>query len=443
MEWEEIAPGHWCRQLDGIESFFHSMSSVATPTGIAHAMVSVGATLPKEVDCSIASLQKAWKSLRYHHPRIASAARNGNLYYKVPDDSEMAEWLSKTLIIDHCAVSSLDVLATLKSSETGVLVFLPRTREIFFQISHDHIDGVGAIMFLPLLLSALKNPSADVTFGDEYTNLSDSLSHVLDQNPSSPPSELQAKGAHSLAQHFESTPSSLSLGSKAAPRSSFAVRLKRLEFSPAETDQVRKRAHCHGITVTHACHSSVIQALYHLSDGATGTYKSLIFVSLRRRLRQRSGHEQSPVSVHMSAIPVVLPACWRGFGPLAQSLKYVYTKCSGERHQAAWHKSMYPLLSQALESAGDPQVQVSSLGVVDDHLGHDVDDFWVGGGSATADLTTYVWTFKGRLTLAVWYNDAFYEEAVVELFLQTAKSMLVAGLGLSTGAAVEGGSREL
>ena len=448
MEWEEIAPGHWSRRLDSIESFFHSMSSVVSPTGITHAMVSVGATLPQKVDCSLGNLQKTWKSLRYRHPRIASSAKDGKLYYSAPNELELAQWLSKTLIVDPHGVSSLDVLATLESTGTGVLVFLPRTREIFFQISHDHIDGIGAMMFLQQLLTALKDPPADVTFGDEHKNLSNSLSHVLGQSPlsslssssplnpsrasraSSPSSELQTTNANGMTHPSVSRSSSLSLICKAVSRPSFAVRLERLEFSPSETDQIRTRAHYHGITVTHACHSAVIQALFHLSEGAANTYTSLIFVDLRRRLRQTSDHEQSPVSVHMNAVPVVLPACWRGFIPLAQSLKDVYTKSSGEAHHAAWHNPIYPFHSQEPSCTGSPQVQVSSLGVVHEHFDHDVDDFWIGGGSATADLTTYIWTFKGRLTLAVWYNDAFYEEAVVKLFLQTARSMLVAGLGL-------------
>jgi hypothetical protein len=117
----------------------------------------------------------------------------------VPNDSEVAEWLSKTLIVNYCAVSSLGVLATLKSSETGVLVFLSRTREIFFQISHDHSDGVGAILFLRLVFAALKDPSADVTFSDEHSNLSNSLSHFLDQNRSSLSNALQTVSAYSLA----------------------------------------------------------------------------------------------------------------------------------------------------------------------------------------------------------------------------------------------------
>ena len=69
-------------------------------------------------------------------------------------------------------------------------------------------------MFLSLLPSALKNQLADVTFRNKYTNLLNSL------------------------------------GSKAAPQFSFAMCLKRLEFSSAETDEVRKRIHCYGCSLS-------------------------------------------------------------------------------------------------------------------------------------------------------------------------------------------------
>ena len=116
--------------------------------------------------------------------------------------------------------------------------------------------------------------------------------------------------------------------------------------------------------------------------------------------------------------------------PLAQSLKYVYTKCSSDRHHTAGYKTIYPLLSQHFRSTNHPKVHVSSLGIIDEHSDPDLNDVWVGGGSATAALTAYVWTFKRGFNLAVWYNDAFYDEEVVEFFLQTTKSIVISGLGL-------------
>lgn len=97
LDWREVSPNHWMRSLDSIESFFHSASSIKTPSGVAHLMVRVGARLPLEMNCTIETIKEAWKTLRYYHPRIASSVVDGKLTYTIPSSQQLEEWLEETV----------------------------------------------------------------------------------------------------------------------------------------------------------------------------------------------------------------------------------------------------------------------------------------------------------------------------------------------------------
>jgi hypothetical protein len=422
MEWVETTPGHWTRPMDAVEAWFDSASSVETPCGIAHAMVSAGARLPAERFASVERFRRAWTSLRYDHPRIACYASSGVLHYTVPDSGGVQQWLSQTLIVDESGASGLELLATLKSRRLGVLVLLPQSWEVFVQVGHNQIDGVGAMLFLNCLLDALRHP-VDVCFGDEHRNLSRSLTHTLQLPPSS---RAEVQTAQAMVAQFASSLPGLRLAPRARPTLRHAVRMERLEFTASQTEQIRLRARLHDITVTHACHAAMIQTLSSLDGGKGNAYASLFYFSLRGATEQAASGTASPVSVHLTALPAVVSASsGAGFLPLARRVKDVYTqRC----RDAGLHGPLYNALAPVLNASSDGQARLSSLGVVDERVPHALEDFWIGAGSATADMTTYVWTFRGRLCVATWFNEAFYERGAVKHFLSGLRSALLLGL---------------
>ena len=422
MEWVETAPGHWTRRMDAIEAWFDSASAAETPCGIVHTMVSAGARLPAELFVSVERFKKAWTSLRYDHPRIACSASSGVLHYAVPDSAGVQQWLSHTLIVDESGASGLDLLATLKSRRLAILVLLPQSREVFVQVAHYHIDGVGAMLFLNCLLGALQHP-VDVCFGDEHRNLSRSITHTLQLPPSS---RADVQTAQEMVARFASSLPGMRLAPRTRPTLRHAVRMERLEFAVSQTEQIRLQARFYGITVTHACHAAMIQALSRLGDGMGDAYASLFYFSLRGVAVHASSGAASPVSVHLTALPAVVSTSSEpGFLSLARRVKDVYTRPCGH---ASLHRPLYNALAPVLDASSDGQARLSSLGVVDERVPYALEDFWIGAGSATADMTTYVWTFRGRLSVATWFNEAFYERSAVNHFLSELRSALLLGL---------------
>lgn len=426
MEWIQSTPGNWYRRMDCIESYFHTASSVTTLGGIVHMMVTVGAKLPGGMDLPIENFRAAWRSLRYHHPRIACSITDGKIHYSVPHEDEVSAWLATSILVDTSGHSALEVVGTLKSVKTGVLVLLPHRQEVFIQIPHDHIDGIGAIMLLRLLLNEVDCPT-EVQFGNEHRNLSDSVTHILKlDGPRTSDAEIAQKLVSKFAEHLPT----LSLPCNTASKPRDAVCMERVVLSHSATSEVCRQAKSHDITVTHACHSAMIQALRNQAVEKEATYASLFFFNLRNQLANRSGLSSSPVSVHVSAFPGVVEAD-RGddFFQIAKRLKKIYTERAPDMAHTAMHELLYAGLASTLRASTHGRIFLSSLGVVDEHLDHEVADIWIGAGSATADMTVYLWTYRGQLTIAAWYNSAFYEKRVVDCFLREMQAHLTLALG--------------
>jgi hypothetical protein len=428
LDWREVSPNHWVRSLDSIESFFHSASSIKTPSGVAHLMVRVGARLPLGIDCTTETIKESWKALRYYHPRIASSVVDGNLTYTIPSSEQLEEWLEETVFIDPFATSGVKALATFQSIETGALIFLPTAREIIFEIPHCHIDGVGAMKFMNILLETIQNPPQQVTFGDEYRNLSNSIIFTLGLQP---PSISDLQQARDIIRDFSAGLPGLGLDLRYAMNSSHAVRMEQVKFSRFESKKILEKSRSLGFSVTHVCHSSMIQALHRFAETSSKTYSSLFFISLRERFQGRSGTPDSAVSLELTVLPATIPTSQhQQLDERAKHLRSVYTKFKNDFEHVRLHQPMYDFLSQAPNTKTEAQVLLSSLGVVEDRVAHNLGDFWVGVSTATADVTVYIWTFESRLTLSAWYNEAFHTNQEMSAFLQQMKLELVVSLSL-------------
>lgn len=426
LEWREESPKHWVRSLDSIESFFYSASSIKTPSGMAHLMVRVGARLPLGIDCTIETIKEAWKTLRFYHPRIASSVVDGKLTYTIPSSQQLEEWLKATVYIDPVATSGLEVLATFKSLDTGVLIVLPTVREIIFEIPHCHIDGVGAMKFMNIILETLQAPPKKVTFGDEHRNLSNSITFKLGLQD---PSKSDLHQAREIIRDFSVGLPGLGLNLKHNMNSSHAVRMEQVNFNPSESKRILKKSRSLGLSVTHVCHSSMIQAIHRFAETSSNTYSSLFFISLRERFQGRPGNPDSPVSLELTALPATIPTGrhQQSF-ERAKHLRNVYTKFKNDTEHVRLHQPIYDFLSQAPNTKTEAQVLLSSLGIVEDHVAQNLGDFWVGVSTATPDLTVYIWTFESRLTLSAWYNEAFHTKKEMSVFLQQMKLELISSL---------------
>ncbi|KAH7108751.1 hypothetical protein B0J11DRAFT_512107 [Dendryphion nanum] len=427
--WRETAPGEWKRPLDSIEKFFYSASSPPPSSGIGHMMVSAGIRVPLDVDCSFEEVTTVWKSLRYHHPGIACTAEAGSLCYKVPNAEELGSWTAETIITDNSGQTGQEALARLKSSPIGILIVLPPTREIVFQVPHYHIDGIGAIKFLDLVLDAFRDPPKQVEFGDEHQNLPQSLPEIINNGA---PSLNSIMRAHRISQEFLRGFPTIDLGKREPTGSEPAVRMERIMFSTEETSRICKEVREHGFTVTHMCHSAMVRVIQSYSRAGFSRYTSFFMINLREQLPACPTTTDSPVNLRLTALPGSIAAdSNQGFWDLARSLRKTYTQLNKSPEQTDLHKPMYDFLGTtpvALEYR--KAVHLSSIGIVEKHFAHTVDDFWIGVSSATSEVTVYVWTFKDRLTFTVWYNEAYHRQSDMKKFLQLMRDKLLSGLWL-------------
>ena len=63
--------------------------------------------------------------------------------------------------------------------------------------------------------------------------------------------------------------------------------------------------------------------------------------------------------------------------------------------------------------------------------GIEVEDFWCTLDEATPDFYVGMWTFRGRLSLQVGYNEVYHERESVERWLGLVKEELEGGLGVA------------
>lgn len=93
---------------------------------------------------------------------------------------------------------------------------------------------------------------------------------------------------------------------------------------------------------------------------------------------------------------------------------------------------------QLLEAGAVPPSStpsLSSMGVVEELLAREygdweLTDFWISSTMLTGDIQMYLWTFRGRMTFSVCYNEGFYDIQEVNALLEETKRQLLAGLGI-------------
>jgi hypothetical protein len=213
-----------------------------------------------------------------------------------------------------------------------------------------------------------------------------------------------------------------------------------------------------GITVTAAVHAALAEAVFGLSRERPEKYAAVVSANLRRRLAAPyNAGRQHAVGVYVTG---VTPAVERAqtFGEKARAMTAFY-------RSAAWHtpqfvQALRPIMkfhAAALFDGPPPAkppsaVTLSSLGVIEGHLGgwygscggedsgsHQqmaapggirVKAFRFGVSILTRQMLLYVWTFGGRLTLSVNYNEAYYSDAAVAELLDSVSHALQEGLGV-------------
>jgi len=140
-----------------------------------------------------------------------------------------------------------------------------------------------------------------------------------------------------------------------------------------------------------------------------------------------------PVATWMLGMPIILSPN-SSFADLAQEIKEFFrssvlpSESKVARYVVPYLQKLIAMLqSPAFQESGAPPdttPDLNSLGLIDERIASrygevvEVKSFWLGVEMLTQQLEVYVWTFQGKMTFSACFNEAFYNEDTVVLFLE-------------------------
>ncbi|KAF3917619.1 hypothetical protein AA313_de0206106 [Arthrobotrys entomopaga] len=432
--WREIAPGTWVRDFDPVEKFTHAIATVSPH--LVQFAVSIGAVLPKK-EISIETIKTAWLYLRYMHPSIACTIRSKGLSYQVPTEKDVEKWLKETIHNNPSRTPGRELAMSLEPPSSSKLVFLPNQHEIFFQIRHELIDGVGSTKLLNNFIEYLSEDTnvQAPKFGNEHSRLSPSLAQVMDAE--NPPPDVLEQARQIAERYFYSPPLGLRMEQpEAASLKQGAPRLFEHQFSTNETLDITEACRRKGHTVTQAVTAAAAMAALEHSGQESGNFSSFFTANLRDKVP--APYNESPTGVYVTpglgTIPVTKNS---SFSELSEAAKREY-EWKHNKNNVASHGPIGRGIENALSMASTSGITVpagvaiSSLGVVEKYLTEPVEDFWINLVVATYyNGGFFMYTAKNRLRLSYCYNDACFTENNIKKYVDMLVNYLKRGLDIA------------
>lgn len=444
MSWQETSPACFERPLDTLELMFKSIADAGAPLQREHWAVRVFARFrldPSAGDAELA-LRHAWKTMRYDHPQIASYADGKNKVYKIPNSAAVDSWLARTFHVE-ASITIDDLLEKLRPSPLSTIYYLPHTSEIVIHASHWQIDGIGALELLHNFFKAVAQPRP-IEFGTEGKNLSPGLDEVAGF-PTSATDE-DERAASKLLNHYVDNLPSFGLPANFTNPIPGATRRAELVLPPVTTSKIVRACKVHDFSVTTALHAALILATKQLNMNRPQSQRYTSWASFNLRPYLKSPYNvpfSHPVSAYLIGFPLsIIPST---FTEHTSQLQPFYRQLSSSTSSTNLPTYIKPYLRQTTDFFGQPptaaaamptEPMLDSVGVADryvkDNYGDKVEitDFWLGSETLTAQLTSYVWTWRGRMTFNVCYNDHFYKAELVMDFLNRLLNILLEELGL-------------
>lgn len=446
MSWKENSPGHFERPLDSIELFFKSIGETGATYNREHGAVRAYAKFSHHhlsANDAETALKHAWKTLRYLQPQIAAYRNGGSIHYHVPQDAALKSWIVETFLVE--SVLTIDeLLASPRRSSLPTLYYLPKTSEVLFCSSSWRIDAIGATSLMNLLFKSLAEP-LPILFGDEGKNLSPGRDEAAKFTRDI--SQDDDDAATSLLMEYTTNLPSLGLPIQLVNEISGAASRIESRLSPAITTSVVDVCRKNSITVTIAVHAAMVVTLQEMSSDTSsvekytswGTFNYRPFVS-----PNYTSPAAYPVTVMLSRLPVSFTTS--NFRENAFELKSFYTQLQNPFNSAALHAMLEPFTQKCTAMTNQPlprgmpqptEPLVESIGILDQYLDGkygqgavEITDFWLGEVVLTRQPSFYVWTWRGKLTFSMCYNEQFYTKGFMTSFTERVVRVLLEGMGI-------------
>ncbi|KAF3922284.1 hypothetical protein ABW20_dc0106094 [Dactylellina cionopaga] len=171
--------------------------------GLTQGILAAGVVLSDKT-VSVKAIKDAWVTLRYAHPILGCIINDTGFNYQVPTEYELKKWTEETVRVDSSGKCGWDLAVATIAPKTAELYFLPDRHELFIQVRHELIDGVGLMILLNNFLKVLREEKLNIEFGDEPVRLSRCLTEIMHAEK---PSPNVIKQAQQIAEKFINRPS--------------------------------------------------------------------------------------------------------------------------------------------------------------------------------------------------------------------------------------------
>ncbi|KAI1412821.1 hypothetical protein F5Y13DRAFT_190028 [Hypoxylon sp. FL1857] len=452
MVWTEKESGIWVDELDGAEKIFYNLSQAFRGFGKEHSSVYAACKISVKDEGLNSRLENilrdAWKRLRFDFPSLAVVVEGPNKAYQVADPERMEQWAEETFSV-NAAVSVDEILPRLHLGKLPYLIFLPSSSAVIFHASHWRIDALGACMVLNRLFDLVSQCVAGEAIPQwefEYQNLSPSLEDAF-SSPRVYSADMEALAEDIRKRNFEAAYPSAGLAFKGDSSTLPGMsRAAAIGFTTKSTSDLVAACKARGISVTAAVHAACTQAVFDHSKRDDSKYSCVVSANMREHLPLPNRNTELPPYACGTYVTGITHTLQRDDSYLARATQLT------SAYRGSWDATKYMTASRliykvhgealaaasaAVGSRSPPSnVTVSSLGIVDKYLRSDhgavmVEKFQLGSAIMTRQPTLYIWTFQGRLSLSVNFNEAYYSRDSMMDLLRSITSCLERELNLS------------
>lgn len=378
------------------------------------------------------SIKEAWIALQNEHPSIASTAKADKMLYQAMDEASLKDWLEETLIIDTSGCTKEEKYLQLQGTRQAVLCFLPKTKELLFQATHEIVDGTGMLMLVNNLCEYLVNPWKSPP---KHTSLR--LSPALATAASIPLASTESwKKCETLVAEWsaKSVGELLTIGGVLPGPPTVEFRVQRVMLSTEETWNVKMAAKDQGFSVAHVTHAAMIIAAKIHGDHTAGNWVAGMPFNARNHCREPFNTKEYPITPYFMSLPCFVENP-KDLTDASHQVKKIY-----QSFKAAG-KDVLELLEPLLElmpKAGSMSRRVVppalpifvNMGLVSNVLKEDygplkVLDVWMATHQMSPAVDIFCTTFRGKMCLNASYNGGYHEENSVKSFLSIFKRVLL------------------
>ncbi|KEF51655.1 uncharacterized protein A1O9_12290 [Exophiala aquamarina CBS 119918] len=459
MSWTEITPGRYQRPLGGAENGMIAAITgerqlVREPIRI-HAFADFMLEEEDPADV-IAAFRDAWKALRLlKSPDIATTYGDGHSHYKVPSVEELERWLQQTFRVAQGGISAQVVVKEMQSLQEMLPVFyiVPQHSEAGFKasvilfISHWRTEAAGAFKMISHVLGYASDILSGTSTrealsrhlpGSEARLLNPTLEDIMMPNKSTTP-ESKSR-IQQLLEDYDSKLPPLDFPMQRDPSTiPSSVKLKLRRYKETTTSSLVNACKARGISVTAAVHSAYLEAVWQLADNdkKSRNYASMMPAQVRTRLPPTSRYRDQG-AWNASQMLMMSALAGQDFLTRALDLKRQYAIASQQTwlyedmremseqlgaHPLALEASMpwftsHGVLDQEMIPQSYGKLKVESILVFADPV--------LGPG-----IVLGVWTFRGKMTVEVHWNTAFYRDDIMQSTLDIIDQTLSTELGLN------------